>query len=51
MNTHTKTQTKKTLNCKERAERIKSSLIFCRKTGCYITHSEYLEYLESLIAY
>jgi len=49
-----KTHTTKAFVCltkSERKERVKSSLIFCRKTGCYITHSEYLEYLESLIAY
>ena len=42
---------KRTFSRTERTERVKTSLIFCRRTGCYITHLEYMEYLESLIAY
>ena len=48
-----KTHTLKKINLSrtERNDRIKNSLVFCRKTGCYITHGEYMEFLESLIAY
>jgi len=40
-----------TLNSSERRTRAKNSLVFCPKTGCYVTHDEYRDYLESLVAY